>query len=91
MNKELDYGLFQIYGKYLTYGNDLLFYIGKADYQTLGKRIFQEDWLGTTDSNNTKICVGRLHGSQTPIEKIWSKEIDLAERFLIYVHKPANS
>lgn len=89
MNEETDYGIYQIYGKHPIYGSDVLLYIGKADYQTLGKRISQEDWLNTNDSNNTKIYVGKLHGPQTPTEEQWSKEIDLAERFLIYVHKPA--
>lgn len=64
-----------------------MLYIGKADYQTLGKRISQENWLDTNDSNNTKIYIGRLHGPQNPTE--WSVEIDLTERLLIYVHKPA--
>ena len=89
MNEETDYGIYQIYGKHPVYGNDVLLYIGKADCQTLGKRISQEDWLNTNDSNNTKIYVGRLHGPQNPTNEIWSTEIDLAERLLIYVHKPA--
>jgi len=88
-NEETDYGIYQIYGKHPVYGNDVLLYIGKADCQTLGKRISQENWINTNDSNNTKIYVGRLHGQQNPTLEIWSKEIDLAERLLIYVHKPA--
>ena len=89
MNATTDYGIYQIYGKHPVYGSDVLLYIGKADYQTLGKRISQENWLDTNDSNNTKIYVGRLHGPHNPINDIWSKEIDLAERLLIYAHKPA--
>lgn len=88
-NEETDYGIYQVYGKHPVYGNDVLLYIGKADYQTLGKRIAQENWLNTNDSNNVKIYVGRLHGSQNPSDEVWSKDIDLAERLLIYVHKPA--
>jgi hypothetical protein len=88
-NGEFDYGIYQIYGKHPVYGKDVLLYIGKADYQTLGKRISQENWLNTNDASNNKIYVGRLHGTITPPEELWSKEIDLAERFLIYVHKPA--
>lgn len=88
-NEEIDYGIYQVYGNHPVYGNDVLLYIGKADYQTLGKRISQEDWINTNDSNNTKLYVGRLHGSQNPNNDVWSKEIDLAERLLIYVHKPA--
>ncbi|MFC2947683.1 hypothetical protein [Virgibacillus sediminis] len=89
MHDGTDYGIYQIYGKHPIYGSDVLLYIGKADYQTLGKRISQENWLDTNDSNNTKIYVGRLHGPATPSYDIWSNEIDLAERLLIYVHKPA--
>jgi hypothetical protein len=39
MNTTTDYGIYQIYGKHPVYGSDVLLYIGKADYQTLGKRI----------------------------------------------------
>jgi hypothetical protein len=88
-NDEYDYGIYQIYGKHPVYGKDVLLYIGKASNQTLGKRISQENWLDTNDSNNNKIYVGRLHGSYSPTKKQWTKEFDLAERFLIYVHKPA--
>ena len=88
-NTETDYGIYQIYGKHIAYGSDVLLYIGKADRQTIGIRIAQEGWPNTNDSNNTKIYVGRLHGSRTPTEIEWSDEIDLAERLLIYVHKPA--
>ncbi|CAM3996887.1 hypothetical protein [Mesobacillus zeae] len=88
-NEETDYGIYQIYGKHPVYGKDVLLYIGKADSQTVGKRISQENWLDTNDSNNLKIYVGRLHGAATPSMEQWSKQIDLAERLLIYVHKPA--
>lgn len=89
MNEETDYGIYQIYGNHPVYGKDVLLYIGKADLQTFGKRIFQEDWLNTNDSSNTKIYIGRLHGQQNPSLDLWSLEIDLAERLLIFVHKPA--
>lgn len=89
MDVEIDYGIYQIYGKHPVYGNDVLLYIGKADRQTLGIRISQENWLNTNDSNNNKIYVGRLHGPHNKGEEIWSTEIDLAERLLIYAHKPA--
>ncbi|GGH73228.1 hypothetical protein JOD43_000025 [Pullulanibacillus pueri] len=88
-NEEYDYGLYQIYGKHPIYGSNVLLYIGKADSQTFGIRISQENWVDTNDSNNISIYVGKLHGEGTPSEEQWSKEIDLAERLLIYVHKPA--
>ncbi|WP_129691023.1 hypothetical protein [Gottfriedia acidiceleris] len=89
MNTETDYGIYQIYGKHPVYGKDVLLYIGKAVQQTFGKRISQENWFDTNDSNNHKVYVGRLYGENTPSNEIWSKEIDLAESLLIYVHKPA--
>lgn len=88
-NDSNDYGIYQIYGKHLVYGKDVLLYIGKADQQTIGKRVSQENWWNTNDSKHLKIYVGRLAGESTPVEEIWSKEIDLAEKLLINVHKPA--
>ncbi|MGE8207472.1 hypothetical protein ACQKP0_23585 [Heyndrickxia sp. NPDC080065] len=84
-----DYGIYQIYGKHTVYGKDVLLYIGKADQQTIGKRVSQENWWNTNDSKQLKIYAGRLAGKSTPKEEFWSKEIDLAERLLISVHKPA--
>ncbi|AWI13518.1 hypothetical protein CQJ30_16010 [Caldibacillus thermoamylovorans] len=84
-----DYGIYQIYGKHIVYGKDILLYIGKADQQTIGQRVSQENWWDTNDSNHLKIYVGRLAGEKTPRDKDWSKEIDLAEKLLINVHKPA--
>ncbi|WP_260983535.1 hypothetical protein [Cytobacillus oceanisediminis] len=84
-----DYGIYQIYGKHIVYGKDVLLYIGKADFQTIGNRISQENWWDTNDSNHLKIYAGRLAGEKTPDEEQWSYEIDLAEKLLINVHKPA--
>jgi len=84
-----DYGIYQIYGKHPVYGSNVLLYIGKADYQTIGKRISQENWWDTNDSTTLTIYAGRLSGESVPNESKWSNEIDLAEKLLIYVHKPA--
>lgn len=89
MDEKKDYGIYQIYGKHPVYGSDVLLYIGKADFQTLGKRISQENWWNINDSNTLMIYAGRLSGDHTPEESVWSREIDLAEKLLIYVHKPA--
>jgi len=51
--------------------------------------VSQENWWNTNDSKHLKIYAGRLAGESTPQEGIWSKEIDLAEKLLISVHKPA--
>ncbi|MFC5604751.1 hypothetical protein [Sporosarcina koreensis] len=89
MDEETDYGIYQVYGKHPIYGSNVLLYIGKADLQTIGKRISQENWWNTNDSGRHLIYAGRLMGEQTPEEIDWSIEIDLAEKLLIYGHKPA--
>lgn len=89
MNEEMDYGIYQVYGKHPVYGSDVLLYIGKADLQTIGKRISQENWWNTNDSGRHLIYAGRIAGEQKAEEIDWSIKIDLAEKLLIYVHKPA--
>lgn len=76
-NDEIDYGIYQLYGKHLTYGSDVLLYIGKADQQTFGRRISQESWDYINDYKNIKVYIGRLHGSQSPNYDEWLKEIAL--------------
>ncbi|RCW62964.1 hypothetical protein [Saliterribacillus persicus] len=85
-----DYGVYQIYGSHNVYGSNVLLYIGKADRQTIGKRLSQELWWwSTSDPINLQIYCGRLAGEFTPTDNQWSEEIDLAEKLLINVHKPA--
>jgi hypothetical protein len=40
-----DYGVYQIYGGHPVYGSNVLLYIGKADRQTFGTRVSQENGL----------------------------------------------
>ena len=88
-DEELDYGLYQVYGRHMVYGSNVLLYIGKADQQTIRKRILQEWWLDSNDFKSIKIYSGRLIGPETPDELTWSNDIDLAEKLLIFAHKPA--
>jgi len=88
-DEETDYGVYQIYGSHPIYGSSVLLYIGKADRQTFGVRISQEGWESNSDAESLKIYIGRVAGSFTPSDEQWSKEIDLAERLLIYSHTPA--
>lgn len=55
----------------------------------MGRGYHKKNWWDTNDSKHLKIYAGRLAGENTPEEDIWSKEIDLAEKLLIRVHKPA--
>lgn len=88
-NYEIDYGLYQIYGSHPVYGSNKLLYIGIAVDQTFGVRISQERWYWNSDSDSVQIYVGRLIGNKTPNEKIWNKQIRLAEKLLIFSHAPA--
>lgn len=87
--EKTDYGIYQIYGTHPIYGSNVLLYLGKADKQTFGDRIAQEGWEINSDAERLKIYVGRLAGEATPTNEQWSMEISLAEKLLIYSHKPA--
>lgn len=85
-----DYGVYQIYGTHPIYGSDVLLYIGKADKQTLGVRIPQhEKWAYTSDVSNIKVYTGHLGSNSDVSDEEWSHLIDVAERLLIFTHKPA--
>ena len=81
-----DYGAYQIYGNHPIYGSDVLLYIGKAQKQTFFKRLYPERkyW-----KKHCKIYVGRLAGGETPNDDEWNRQIDFAERLLIYSHSPS--
>ncbi len=83
-----DYGIYQVYGQHPLYGNSILLYIGKANEQTFGKRIGQEEWLYETDPQNIQIYVGRIAGHKSVSESEWGQIIDLAETLTIYAHQP---
>ncbi|MFC5401469.1 hypothetical protein [Cohnella soli] len=88
-DRKTEKGVYQVYGTHPVYGKDVLLYIGRTSDQTFGKRILEEKWEYTNNYGDVKIYVGRLAGSTTPSNDTWVKEIDLAERLLIYSHKPA--
>ncbi|GAA0440689.1 hypothetical protein GCM10008983_17150 [Lentibacillus halophilus] len=86
-NEETDYGIYQIYGKHIVYGENALLYIGQSNQQTFGTRIKQHSYWFEDDFS---IYVGRLSGSHTSTDDIWADdEINLAESLLINVHTPA--
>ena len=88
-----DYGVYQIYGSHPVYGSDILVYIGKASQQTFGLRLSQELWnLHNQDSSRVAVYVGRLSTyNVTPSSEVWTQEISLVERLLIYSHWPAGN
>jgi len=93
-NGNTDYGVYQIYGPSPTYCRVELLYIGLAGLspnQTFAVRIPQhaaEKIDGFRDSSQALIYVGRLTGNETPENSVWTKQIQLAERLLIYAHYP---
>jgi hypothetical protein len=87
---EEDYGVYQIYGGHPVYGSDVLLYIGRAVRQHFGVRIAQErHWSDNRDADRLAIYLGKFAAEQTPSDDVWGKQIDLAERLLIFAHSPA--
>ncbi|MBK5482673.1 hypothetical protein JFV29_12345 [Peribacillus sp. TH16] len=54
-------------------------------------RLIQIDWTGPYLLKILTIYAGRLSGESVPNESQRANEIDLAEKLLIYVHKPADN
>lgn len=90
-NKNIDFGIYQVYGCHPIYGNDVLLYIGKAEKQTFARRLSQEGWEYNTDSKNIKFYIGRLFGKTQVPDEEWDKMISVAERMLIFAHEPARN
>lgn len=90
-----DFGIYQIYGHHAAYGNQCLLYIGKAERQTFGVRLSQSrEWAekyAVPDIKNISVYVGRLAGDIAPPDEDWSRQIDTAEKMLIYTHSPARN
>lgn len=85
------YCLYAIYGCHPVYGSDALLYVGKAAWQTFGRRLQQEWWWPfNSDGDEIKVHLGRLTGEQpAPDDDRWAELIDMAEKLLIYAHSPA--
>lgn len=92
-NEQTDFGVYQIYGTHAVYGSDVLLYIGKAEQQTFGLRLSQENWnFHNQDASRVLVYVGRLGGyNDTPSASEWSAQISLVEKLLIYSHWPAGN
>jgi len=89
-SNESDWGVYQIYGCHPIYGVDVLLYIGKAERQYFGERLAQESWWDdVADPKQLKVYLGRLAGEIAPDDETWCRNIDRAERLLIFVHRPA--
>lgn len=87
-DEQKHYGVYQIYGHHSLYGSHVLLYIGKADRQTFGERISQEEWDFIEDPQNTQIYIGQFAGKGNIGNDEWSDLIDLSEKLLIYANNP---
>ncbi len=90
-NGESDYGVYQVYGDHPVYGRDVLFYIGKAEKQTFGRRLetHEQDFEGW--DQDVQIYVGRIYTEKKsrPSDEEWNSMIDRAEKILIPACWPA--
>lgn len=90
-----DFGIYQIYGHHIVYGQQCLLYIGKAQDQTFGVRLSQarewEEKYAVADFKNISVYVGRLAGEATPEDDQWRRQINIAEKMLICIHSPARN
>ncbi len=86
-----DYGVYQIYGTHPIFGSNTLLYIGKANSQTFSTRLIQHnDWLDWLPSD-VSIHLGRLGAIKDVSIEEWEKQIDVAERLLIFYCKPPHN
>jgi len=85
-----DFGIYQVYGAHHVYGSDALLYIGLAEGREFAVRM-EEHWEYPMnhDKGRLQVYLGRLFGGPTPDDATWRRHIKLAERLLIYAHKPA--
>ena len=87
-----DIGVYQIYGKHMIYGDNVLLYIGMAPRTSFTARIgsHMRNWGVYWDPNNT-VHVGRLNMRdwENPASKPDAELIEAAEKLLIHHHSPA--
>jgi hypothetical protein len=84
-----DFGIYQIYGTHPIYGKDVLLYIGRAMGGSFGWEIpRKESKLINPKVEGVRVHLGRLAGAATPPNDDWNRQIELAERLLIFAHKP---
>ena len=89
-----DYGLYQIYGRHILHEGNTLLYVGITTKQTFSQRFSQhKKWLlEDQDEKDIAIYLGRVYDPLRHSEKdlwgSWEKDIELAEKILIYKYSP---
>lgn len=94
LNKNIDKGLYQIYGRHNAYGKNVLLYIGKT-YATFSQRLKKRFEFLESSSIPECIRIGRITKSTYDHEELgwdeleWDNMIALSETLLIIAHTPA--
>jgi len=89
-----DYGVYQIYGKHILCGEDALLYVGITTERTFTERFKEhKTWLlEDQDEKDIAIYLGRVSDparySEEDEWKSWKKDVELAEKILIYKYSP---
>jgi hypothetical protein len=89
-----DFGLYQVYGRYLVSEEHALLYFGKAERQTFGARFAQhrKNWLHREES--VEIHLGKLDPScfkgktVDPSWSDWAEKLAQSEALTVAVHTP---
>jgi len=84
-----DYGVYQIYGTHAVLGPETLLYIGKTEERSFAVRIGEHlgEWIDWEPSD-TRVFIGRFGGRLQVTDDEWLRQIDEAERLLIYYSAP---
>ncbi|HBS86262.1 MAG TPA: hypothetical protein DEA97_06885 [Bacteroidales bacterium] len=88
LEKEIDYGVYQIYGTHPIFGPNSLLYIGKASEQEFRIRFMQHTRWISQEMDDIKFYLGRVMDKSEEnfriTNEIWRDYIDIAERLLLY-------
>lgn len=85
---DTDFGIYSIYGAHPVHGGDALVYIGRALGGSFGWRVPQHKERLANIAGDIHVRLGRVAGILTPSDDIWNRQIELAERLLIFAHQP---
>jgi hypothetical protein len=84
-----DFGLYAIYGNHPIHGNNALLYIGRCLGGSFGWEVpRKQPKFDNPKVEAIHVRLGRLAGVTTPSDDAWNREIELAERLLIFAHQP---
>lgn len=91
-HEEKDYGLYQIYGRHVIFGEGALLYIGRAREQTFAARFRQHEMEWLSKEEGVAVRVGRIasgdYAHEPPNWPDWCQLLTDAEALEIYAHSP---